>query len=196
MISKWCSLSRSPNTYVNTIKKNFRLVSSCVDFTFFLSRTPCSPNFKLQVNAPSNDPVSPGSCKDFSPPCPSLICQTWRNRSLHLAYNYTTLQVVEIVPADALHNHHWAFGHLENAISYGYHKTQCFQSTNWDKIPFKLRYIPHFLQFSYYPIKHLDTDCTHPFHITWYSSPMTAKRPSSFSKLEAVRTYMIGSSCI
>ena len=35
-----------------------------------------------------------------------------------------------------------------------------------EKISFELRYISHLLQFSYYPIFHLDTDCTHPFYIT------------------------------
>jgi len=62
---------------VNTIKKTFRVVSSGAEFHILLVQNAVFTNFKLQVNAPSNDPFFAEACKDFSPPCPTLICQTY-----------------------------------------------------------------------------------------------------------------------
>ena len=187
--SKWCSLSRSPNTYVNTIKKTFRAVSSGakfhllvqnVVFTQFQVAGRCTFQWSLLCWSLQRlfTSVSDSHLPDL---CANII---WRNRSLHLIGNCTILQVVEIILVDALHNHHWAFGHLEITISYRYHKAQCFQSANWDKISFELRYIPHFLQFLYHPIKYLDTDCTYPFHIIRMIITRDNENPSSFSKLK------------
>jgi len=173
MTSKRCSLSRSSNTCMNTIKKTFRVVSSGAKFHLLLVQNVVFTQFHVAGRCTFQWSLlcwsllrlfSSVSEPDLSDLCENII---WRNRSLHLTHNCTTLQVVKIISIDALHNHHWAFGYLENTISYEYYKTQRFQSTNWDKIPFELRHIPHFLQFSYYPIKHFDTDCTYPFHLTW-----------------------------
>ena len=167
MISKRCSLNRFPSTYINKSRRPSERWLVVLNFIFFLSRTPCSPNSSYRLMHLPVIPTLLELAKVFSSmsePHLSDLCTNiiWRNRCLHLTYNCTTLQVVENISMDALHNHHWAFDHLENTISYRYHKTQRFQSTNWDKIPFELKYIPHFLQFSYYPIKYLDTNCGAP----------------------------------
>ena len=75
MASKWCSLGRTPNIYMKTIKKTFRAVSYVPNFTFvFLFRTQLSLIFKLPVNALSNSPCFDKAFKEFKSICPSLIC--------------------------------------------------------------------------------------------------------------------------
>jgi len=140
MTSKRCSLNRSLNAYMNTIKKTFWVVSCGAEFHRLLVQNAVFTKFQVAGSSTFQRPLLcwslQGLFTSVSNPhlldlCANII---WRNRSLHLTCNCTTLQVVEIVMEDALHNHHWAFGHLENTISYRYHKTQRFQSTNKDKI--------------------------------------------------------------
>ena len=190
MTFKWCSLSKSPNTYVNTIKKTFWVVSSGVEFHLcLLVQNAVSTQFHIAGRCTFQGSLLCWSLQRLfssvsEPHLPDLYANIiWRNRSLHLTCNCTTPQVVEIVPADALHNHHWAFGHLENTISNRYHKTQSFQSTNWDEISFKLRYIPHFNSCTI-SSNILIRSVPIPSTLHGWSSPITAKHLSSFSKLE------------
>ena len=75
MASKRYSIGRTPNINVNTIKKTSWAVNNVPNFTFILLfKTQYSPNFKLQVNTPFNNPYFAKACKNFKPTCSSLIC--------------------------------------------------------------------------------------------------------------------------
>jgi len=148
-------------------------MSSMHNFTLiFFLMTQCSQKSNLQVLTPFSRPYFARACKSF--PCmsephtpqPGAII-IWNCRSRYLTCNHTTLQVVKAIASDDLRNNYRASSHLENTISNRYFKSQCFQGTNSDKIPFQLRHIPHFLQFSHYPIKRLDMYHTYPFYVAW-----------------------------
>jgi len=172
--SNRCLLVRSPNIGGNIIQNLLGAVSRCAEFhiglliddTMFTKlQFACSGTFQQSFLCKSLQRLFTCMSEPHIPQPGRIII--WICRSHHLTCNCTTLQVVEIILVDAIQNYHWVFSHHENIISYRYLKTQCFQNINWDKIHFKWRYIPHFLQFPYHPIKHLNMNCTYSFHVTW-----------------------------
>ena len=75
MASKRCSLGRSLNTNVNTIKKTFRAVSRGAEFHLcLLIQNTVFTQFYVAGDAPSNSPCVTKACKEYISNCPSLIC--------------------------------------------------------------------------------------------------------------------------
>ena len=68
---------RSPDICMNIIQNSLGTMSHGVKFHLGLPIMQCSQKFNLQVLAPFNKPYFARACKDFSPVCPSLICQGW-----------------------------------------------------------------------------------------------------------------------
>jgi len=101
MTSKRCSLSRSPNTYVNTIKKIFWVVSCGAEFHLLLVQNVFT-QFQVAGRCTFQWFLLCWSLQRLftsvsDPHLPDLYANIiWRNRNLHLTCNCTTLQLVEI----------------------------------------------------------------------------------------------------
>ena len=184
--SKWCNLSRTPNIYVNIIKKTMQMINIGTEFhllhiqntivTCFQTADRCTSQCLIWLQANLSGPTMSWSGR--------IVFQLfWRRQSS----NCTTHQVVHIIAFNALQNNQRAARHLENDFS---KRPSTFKApTNIILFVILGIYLTSFNSLnvsSYILIR------TEPLPTNWHvwSSLMDIKLPSSSSKL--ANNFLLG----